>query len=105
MEMKSMKLSKKAATEMSTPEKMDAPQYPWGLNLSLNDESMKKLAMKTLPEVGKKMMLMAVVEVVRVSENSTQDGKRQEMSIQITDMALESYAEKKDAASNLYGAS
>lgn len=99
-----MKLSKTEAKEMTEPAMMDHPHYPWGLNLQLNDESMAKLKLEKLPEVGSKMTLVAVVNVERVSSNETQGGgKRQDMSLQITDMALEPYTEKKSSDEALYG--
>lgn len=106
MELKSMKLTKKEATAEVELKAMDAPQYPWGLRLELNDESMAKLGMKSLPSVGQKMILVAEVDVTSVSEHESQgSGKRQHMSLQITDMAVELKVEKKDAAKNLYGES
>lgn len=90
MEMKSMKLTKSEATEaMPVEAKQDAPAYPWGLRLELNDESMKKLGMEELPDVGATLTLHAKVKVERVSQNdSAEGGKRQDMSLQITDMSL-----------------
>jgi hypothetical protein len=87
--MKSMKLTKSEATEaMPKVAEQEAPAYPWGLRLELNDESMKKLGLDKLPEVGEAMMLRAKVVVERVSQNDTKDGKRQDMSLQITDMEI-----------------
>lgn len=105
MEMKSMKLTKSEATDaMPTEAKQDAPAYPWGLRLELNDESMKKLGMEKLPEVGATLTLHAKVKVERVSQNdSAEGGKRQDMSLQITDMDLgESEKEEKPTEQKLY---
>lgn len=88
--MKSMKLTKSEATEMMPKAvEAEAPAYPWGLRLELNDESMKKLGLDKLPKVGDKMKLEAVVVVDRVSQVDTKEGgKREDMSLQITDMEL-----------------
>lgn len=102
MELKSMKLSKSDAKEMNSPSKLDESKYPWGMRIELNNESMKKLGMKKLPEVGKKCVIYALAVVERVSENSTQDGTRQDMSLQITDLDIEAYTEKKEAEKTLY---
>jgi hypothetical protein len=102
--MKSMKLTK-AETENASPieAKAAAPQYPWGLRLELNDETMKKLGLKELPDVGEKMVLKANVVVESVSQNDTKDGKRQNMSLQITDMDLgEAEKSEEPAEKKLY---
>jgi hypothetical protein len=95
--MKSMKLSKSESgsneVAMSSPEM----KYPYGLRLELNDETMKKLGLEKLPEVGEVLELNAKVIVERVSQNETKDGgKRQDMSLQITDMELCECDEKDD---------
>ena len=102
--MKSMKLTKsESETSMPVEAKSDAPLYPYGLRLELNDESMKKLGLEELPEVGETMMLMAKVVVERVSQNDTKDGKRQDMSLQITDMEIgEDEKEEKPMDQKLY---
>jgi hypothetical protein len=97
--MKSMKLTKSESTDEAMPVEAnhDAPAYPYGLRLELNDESMKKLGLEELPEVGETMMLTAKVVVERVSQNDTKDGgKRQDMSLQITDMEISEGKEKDD---------
>jgi hypothetical protein len=99
MDMKNMMLSKSEAKDMMPTEaKMDTPKYPYGLRLELNDETMKKLGLNGLPDVGEVMMLCAKVVVERVSQNDTAEGgKRQDMSLQITEMMLEEGdAETKD---------
>lgn len=102
--MKSMKLTKAESSATAPVEaKQDAPAYPWGLRIELNDESMKKLGMEKLPDVGEKMMLRANVVVERVSQNDTKEGKRQDMSLQITEMELgECEKEKEPADKKLY---
>ena len=105
MEMKSMKLTKSEAEATAPVEaKQDSPAYPWGLRLELNDESMKKLGLEELPEVGETMILHAKVVIDRVSQNDTKDGgKRQDMSLQITDMSLsESGDEETSTEKKLY---
>ena len=108
MNLKSMKMTaeeKKSMMEPSLVEK-DGPRYPYGLNIHLNDEVMQKLGLESLPKVGTKMMIMAVAVVESVSERDSQGGgKRQDMSIQITDMCLEPHKDKKgekELAESLY---
>jgi hypothetical protein len=85
--MENMKLDASDVNAIS-PVPEDAPAYPYGLRIELSDESMKKLGLESLPTVGTKMELHAIVVVERASQNETKEGKRQDMSLQITDMEL-----------------
>lgn len=100
-----MQLTQQEAKEhdIATPvgEGTDAPRYPYGLTLHLEDEVLEKLGMSTLPDVGKKMTLVAKVEVTTVNQHQSQEGKDQSVSLQITDMELKE--EGLDAATVLYG--
>ena len=93
--MENMKLSKSEASAIGTPAEVEAPLYPYGLRIELSDESMKKLGLESLPTVGTKMELRAIVVVERASQNETKEGKRQDMSLQITDMELDGYSDEK----------
>lgn len=82
--MKSMKMSK---SEQEKPMTVDAPsgdEYPWGLRLNLEQQSIKKLGMKELPEIGSEVMVHAKAKVVgaRMSENE------KSLELQITDMEM-----------------
>jgi len=105
MNLKNMKMSAAETKSMIEPmPSKDSASYPYGLSIHLEDSVMQKLGLEKLPKTGTQMMLMAIVEVKRVvDEDSDEGGKRQSMSIQITDMALEPKKEKKDLASALYG--
>lgn len=64
--------------------------YPWGLRLSLNKESLDKLGMSKLPRVGETFELEAKVQVVAVSENKSLGGDQsRSVDLQITDCCLE----------------
>lgn len=82
----------------------DLPKYPWGLSLCLDDETIGKLNLGELPDVGTTFTLMAVVEVTSNSQRQNQDGKSVSMDLQITSMAL-SPAPDKTAEQGLYSAS
>lgn len=102
-EMKSMKITKSRSESMSLP-KMSEPQYPYGLVVRLDNDSLEKLGMKELPKSGKKMKLLAVVEVIGSSQHTMKGGKdNKSVELQITSMCLESGSEKKDASKELYG--
>lgn len=81
----------------------EAPKYPYGLALDLNDEVMKKLGMTSLPTVGSSMLLSAEVKVTRVSAYEEQDGAEQCFGLQITAMDLSAPAKPSTAADKLYG--
>lgn len=62
------------------------PDYPYGLTFELRDEGLKKLGMGTLPEVGEKMCVYAMVEVVRTSQRAGKDSADREVGFQITSL-------------------
>ena len=68
-----------------------APQesvYPHGLTLHVDEESMRKLGLESLPLVGSEMHLAAVVRVTRVSQEDTPKGKERNMALQVEQMAV-----------------
>jgi hypothetical protein len=105
MKLTSMKMSaserKKSGPTIATGS--DAPQYPYGLALSLDNESLDKLGLG-LPEVGSKFALHAMVEVTSVSASEHGKGEKQRsVSLQITDMALATAGDTKQSSEVLYG--
>lgn len=87
MPLKSMRNTKKEGKEATA---IDSDQeYPYGLRLDLGNEVLDKLNMKSLPELGAVMTLVARVEVVSLSENSHKDSEdHKNVDLQITDMEL-----------------
>lgn len=90
--MKSMKLtpeeSKKSLLGCTAAEPGDGPAYPYGLELHLCDETLKKLGIE-MPAVGSTMTLNARVVITSVGSSQQQDGDKEERaSAQITDMEL-----------------
>lgn len=99
--MVNMKMSKKEVKNMM-PEKVEQPKYPYGLCLELDGESLEKLGIKELPDVGDKMMVVAKVEVKSVSQSEYQKGEENKhVSLQITDMEL-AKPKMKDIEKKLY---
>lgn len=94
----------KKEAEGATALASDAPEYPWGLRLSLRDEDLTKLGIKDLPTVGGTLMLMARVEVVDVSQyrSTAADGDTRNVGLQITDLALGPDQPARDTADILY---
>lgn len=99
-----MKVSK-AEREARYSEKSvaaDAPSYPYGLSINLDDEALEKLGLEELPAVDAKVMIVAKATVTNVSSNASTGGeKRRSIALQITDLCLES-GSSKDAATELY---
>jgi len=97
-----MKLSAAAREKMYPAPTLlnDTPRYPYGLTITLDNETLDKLEMGSLPKVGKTMTLIAAVTVTSVSssEDSGDHEVRRNVSLQITDMALEG----SKAAATLY---
>lgn len=68
----------------------DAPRYPYGLCVSLDDDSLAKLGITDLPKVGAKMTLTARVVVTSIGSSERQGGDAESrMELQITDMELD----------------
>lgn len=92
----------------SVVSEVEAPEYPWGLQVRLDEKAIEKLGID-LPKVGSEQMLIAKVSVVSVS-SSAHNGpagksKHRSIELQITDLCLEDApAEKSDAAAELYKA-
>lgn len=70
------------------PDAGDAPKYPYGLCLDLNDEALKKLGITALPAIGSEMRITAVGKVTRISAYEEQDGAEQCLGIQLTAMDM-----------------
>lgn len=80
--------TKKSSKSMCGPcDTSDA--YPYGLEVRLEDESLTKLDIDTLPKAGTKMTLTAEVEVSG-SSSSARVGEepRRSLTLQITKMSL-----------------
>jgi hypothetical protein len=108
MALVSMKMSREEAQEVSQPEMKDAPEYPYGLCIDLDDDALEKLGITTLPKVGSEMLINAKVVVKSVSSYDTQGGESEaRASLQITDMEIASTQTERNngAATLLYGGS
>lgn len=91
MKMHSMKMSKKEKKD-SSPRAIgpgDGPSYPYGLRLSLNDDCLKKLGLKSLPKVGTKMHVMAMGEVCAVSQHESENHEDRHVEIQIHELGVD----------------
>ena len=79
----------------------DDEEYPWGLRINLDDESMEKLGID-LKDVGDVCVFSATAVVTNVSQSAGDNGEHKDMSLQITDMEIKPI-EEADTAEQLYG--
>ena len=87
MDMKSMMKSPEVAKETSLEEKA---RYPYGLELSLEDDSLTKLGIDCADcEIGEKVIIRAVAEITSISQNSSNSGEENRtMRLQIQKLNL-----------------
>lgn len=78
--------------------------YPWGLCINLDNETLKKLGATPQP-VGSMVMITARAVIKNTSSRESEEGVKHEASLQITDMAIGAASGEapKTAAETLYG--
>lgn len=78
--------------------------YPWGLRITLNNDTLKKLNAQP-QSVGTEVMITAKAVIRGLSAHETDDGVNRSADLQITDMAIGpvSGEQPKSAAQTLYG--
>lgn len=106
MALVSMKMSPEEAKEYGAIDMGEAPQYPYGLSIDLDDDALEKLGITALPKVGSEMMITAKCVVKSVSSNQMQGGDAESrVCLQITDMDVgqTENAQNDNRASKLYG--
>lgn len=107
MKLTNMKLTKGEQKDqvLTQPSDSKAPQYPWGLTLNLDNDSLKKLGVDfEADDVGEVYTLVAKCKVIRVETGKDESSKdaRSSATLQITEMAIEEDGAK-DVASKMYG--
>lgn len=105
--MTSVKLDPKKIEERMKPASIteDVPVDPYGLRVSLDEDTLDALGLKAVPKVGSTLYLGANVTVVGVhdDERTTEGGgthRHRSVELQITEMGLGSA--EKDAEKELY---
>jgi hypothetical protein len=83
-----LKLTKKEKKESAPCAVSGMPDYPWGTRLSLNDEALDKLGMKTLPRVGDKVSVTGVGVITSVSQHESEKRDDRCVEIQIQQLAV-----------------
>lgn len=77
-------------------EKEVREEYPWGLNISLDNDTIKKLGV-SFPDVGKNISLSAIAKIISKSSSEREGEKSIRVELQITDMALDAGQDKSAA--------
>lgn len=99
--MKDMKLTKDEGKEIEPTvgeAKDSGPRYPYGLELRLENPTLEKLGMDSLPKVGRKLRIEAIAEVTGVSSNEHNGHKSKCVTLQITKMEVASGARTAEEA-------
>lgn len=98
MAMISMKMDREEAKETAPGVISDAPEYPYGLELHLDDRALEKLSLTQPPAVGTQLMIQARVTVTSASSFQTMGGEAEGSSNwQITDMEVAPAPTQSDA--------
>lgn len=72
----------------AAPDAGDAPKYPYGTCLYLDEDALKKLGIKEMPSVGTEIPVQALAKVTGTSERETQEGTRKTLDLQIVKMGF-----------------
>lgn len=103
MAMISMKQSAEEAKEECAVS-CEPREYPYGLEIRLDEESLSKLGLTAPPAVGSEMVITAKVVVTSASQYQTQGQEAESSSCwQITDMEVSGSQTRSTAAQSLYG--
>lgn len=83
----------------------DKPDYPHGLKLHLDPMVVRKLGIPEMPEVGKRVLIIAKAEVVSVNKDDSSMGDVDEFSVSLQIQDMEVQPEQKEARQSnmLYG--
>lgn len=84
----SMKIDKKDKDDSPEVSPAYSEDYPYGLRIDLNEDSLELLGIDSLPDVGDTMKVVAEATVERVEQNSSSSGKHRSVCMQITAMKI-----------------
>ena len=108
--LKSMKIDEMEKKEDSKRSVLDRPDYPYGLELHIDERSFEKLGMTEAPDPGQMFMVVAKASVPEVHKSKHANGKDNiHFRLQIQDMDLKPHEEKeqdqdqKNTETVLYG--
>lgn len=90
MDMRINEMEAKDRKETLLNEELSIPQYPHGLCLYIDSESVKKLNLKKTPQIGEAMVLRAIamVKEVEIEEGQKDDMNNYSFKLQIKDLEV-----------------
>lgn len=89
-DMKRVKKSEEATDPVVSENKLDEPDYPYGLKVRLEKDDLEKLGLSELPEVGTTIKITADAVVDGVSSsNYKSGGDNKSVELQITSMQID----------------
>lgn len=98
-----MKMSESEQKAYASPTLMGGePLYPWGLQITLDDEALKKLGIKDLPKLDEVLEIRCKAQVTGLhSRKEGNEGDDSCVNLQITEMEI--VERDQDTATKLYG--
>lgn len=101
MKLTSMELSKKDKKEnMPKPcGEYEGPNFPYGLTIRLDNTSLEKLGIDSLPKVGAKMTVSAIGVITSVSSHESKNRDDRNVEIQIQQLGIENDDESDELSS------
>ncbi len=88
-DMKRTKADKKAEEERYTGHKVGQDDYPYGLSVSLDHHSLKKLGIENMPKVGSKVKLHSHAHVKSTREENRDGKMHRSMELELRHMHIE----------------
>ena len=89
MELTNMKLPTKSEAAAVQEIEVDVPEYPYGLKLHFNDDSLKLLPSLKLLAIGEEVKIQAIAVVTGLRQDLDQHNDDMSADVQITDIACE----------------
>lgn len=88
-ELVDLKLSKAEKKEQVSENKAPRMEYPWGLSISLDEDTMEKLGIKGVPGVGDEFHFVCVAHVTSARQSEYEEsGMSKSIDLQLSDMAI-----------------
>lgn len=88
MKMTDMKMTKSEKKD-TIPSVADAPGYPYGLCIRLDNAALEKLGITTLPKVGAKVMVHGMGVITSVSSHESKNNDSRNVEIQLQELAVD----------------